>query len=115
MVSNVHTGPAAPHLKMRMKGGIWWSFATALSPQQSAGNTPRSATLSLSSGSAPAIYYRKANTTADPTADKKWVLYFKGGGWCTDPAGCLSRAGGLIGSSKELEKSQPTFTFTGQV
>jgi hypothetical protein len=32
-------------------------------------------------GSPPAIYMLPANTTADPTAATKWVLYFKGGGW----------------------------------
>ena len=35
-------------------------------------------------GSPPAIYISKANTTADPGAATKWVLYFKGGGWCYD-------------------------------
>jgi len=64
-------------------------------------------------GSAPAIYYRKPNTTADPGADTKWVIYFKGGGWCTDPVGCKERAAGVLGSSKALKKHQPTFTFTG--
>ena len=64
-------------------------------------------------GSAPAIYYRKPNTTADPSADKKWVLYFKGGGWCTNAAACAARAHSLIGSSNNLNKSQPTFSFGG--
>ena len=46
-------------------------------------------------------------------AGKKWVLYFKGGGWCTSPATCAARARGIIGSSNTLRKHQPTFAFGG--
>jgi hypothetical protein len=32
-------------------------------------------------GSPPGIYFRAANSTAEPSAETRWVLYFKGGGW----------------------------------
>ena len=32
-------------------------------------------------GSPPALYFKAANTSADPSAANKWVLFFKGGGW----------------------------------
>lgn len=64
-------------------------------------------------GSPPAIYYRAANTAADPTAAHKFVLYIKGGGWCENATMCALRAGGLIGSSNTLTKHQPTFSYTG--
>ena len=34
-------------------------------------------------GTNPAMYFGPANSTADAN---KWVLYFKGGGWCYDLA-----------------------------
>ena len=48
-------------------------------------------------GSAPGFYFRKASS---PSSATKWKFHFQGGGWCNDPAGCASRAGGLLGSSK---------------
>lgn len=64
-------------------------------------------------GSPPAIYHREANTSADPSAATKFVLYFKGGGWCENATACALRSGGLIGSSNTLRKHQPTFSYTG--
>jgi hypothetical protein len=64
-------------------------------------------------GSPPAFYYRAANVSADPSAVTKFVLYFKGGGWCFNESLCAARAGGIIGSSAKLNKSQPTFSSLG--
>jgi hypothetical protein len=64
-------------------------------------------------GSAPAIYHRAAQASIDLTAASKWVIYFKGGGWCQNATACALRAGGLIGSSSRLPKTQPTFSYTG--
>ena len=64
-------------------------------------------------GTPPAFYYRAANTSADASASSKYVLYFKGGGWCYNETSCAARAGGIIGSSQNLNKSQPTFTSEG--
>ena len=66
-------------------------------------------------GSLPAIYHRAANTTADPAAGRKFVLYFKGGGWCENSTACAKRSGGLLGSSNTLSKHQPTFDYTGML
>ena len=61
-------------------------------------------------GTVPGYYFAPANTTADPTAASKWVLYFKGGGWCYDEASCASRAKTDLGSSDHMPAS---FTFGG--
>jgi hypothetical protein len=54
-------------------------------------------------GSAPGMYFRSAaNLTADPAAATKWVLYFKGGGWCYNEQDCASRSRTTLGSSKGL-------------
>ena len=53
-------------------------------------------------GSPPAIYFRAANSTAEPGAETRWVLYFKGGGWCYDEADCASRSRTTLGSSHGL-------------
>jgi hypothetical protein len=63
-------------------------------------------------GSPPAIYMKSANLS-DPSAANKWVLYFKGGGWCFDNVSCAGRAKGLIGSSTQLQAKQPTFGYEG--
>lgn len=59
-------------------------------------------------GTNPGFYMAKGNGTG---ADK-WVLYFKGGGWCYDEASCLKRAKTSIGSSKYFTK---TFEFSGMM
>ena len=64
-------------------------------------------------GSPPALYFKAANTSADPSAATKWVLFFKGGGWCYDEVSCAGRAKGLIGSSTELNATQPKFGYGG--
>lgn len=57
-------------------------------------------------GSPPAYYY-----TPSPDGDtSRWLLYFKGGGWCYDEPECASRARGDLGSSKHLP---PKFAFSG--
>eukprot|EP00729_Bicosta_minor_P011260 gene11260-22373_t len=43
------------------------------------------------------FYYRPAQTSR---AANRWVIYLQGGGLCYDPAGCNSRAGTSLGSSK---------------
>lgn len=53
-------------------------------------------------GSPPAMYYAPANTTDDPSAATRWVLYFKGGGWCYNETLCAARAKGELGSSTDL-------------
>jgi hypothetical protein len=55
----------------------------------------------------------QANTTADPSAANKWVLYFKGGGWCYDENSCAQRTQTLIGSSNQLQTKQPKFGYGG--
>ena len=40
----------------------------------------------------------------------KWVLYFKGGGWCYNEKTCAQRAKTSIGSAKYFTK---TFAFSG--
>ena len=62
-------------------------------------------------GSPPAIYI---NITTSPANKNKWVLYFKGGGWCVNDTDCLSRATqSLLGSSTNLREKQPTFGYGG--
>jgi len=64
-------------------------------------------------GSPPALYFKVANTSADPSAATSWVLFFKGGGWCDDEVSCAGRAQGLLGSSTELNATQPKFGYGG--
>ena len=64
-------------------------------------------------GSAPALYFKAANTSADSSAATKWVLFFKGGGWCDDEVSCSGRALGLLGSSSRLNATQPKFGYGG--
>jgi len=52
-------------------------------------------------GSAPGVYFEPADTNADPTAATKWVIAFKGGGWCWNEADCAARARGAEGSARE--------------
>ena len=61
-------------------------------------------------GSVPGYYFAPANTTADASARSKWVLYFKGGGWCYDEQSCASRAKTDLGSSDHMPA---TFDFGG--
>lgn len=58
-------------------------------------------------GSNPAFYYGPAKVSDDST---KWVLYFKGGGWCYDEQSCISRSKGSLGSTNALAES---FEFGG--
>lgn len=55
-------------------------------------------------GSPPGYYHWPANTTADPEAATKYVLYFKGGGWCYDEDSCASRSMGPLGSAAHFPK-----------
>jgi len=64
-------------------------------------------------GTPPAIYMAPANTSADPSAANKWVLYFKGGGWCVDEDDCVARTTTLLGSSSQLPAQQPRFGYGG--
>lgn len=61
-------------------------------------------------GSAPAVYFKPADTAKDPSAATKWVLFLKGGGWCVNPTSCAERSRTTIGSSKNLPQQ---FSFTG--
>jgi hypothetical protein len=58
-------------------------------------------------GSPPGFY---ADFVNNGTTSTKWVLYFKGGGWCYDEKSCASRAKSNLGSST---KFAPTFSFSG--
>eukprot|EP00051_Salpingoeca_urceolata_P027562 m.482060 g.482060 ORF g.482060 m.482060 type:complete len:396 (+) comp22419_c0_seq1:238-1425(+) len=58
-------------------------------------------------GTNPGFYYRKSPGGTNAT---KWVLYFKGGGWCYTEESCASRSRGELGSSKHFPK---TFGFGG--
>jgi hypothetical protein len=57
-------------------------------------------------GSNPGFYMTKGTDT-DTT---KWVLYFKGGGWCYDERDCAVRAKTNLGTSTQFT---PTFAFSG--
>ena len=48
-----------------------------------------------------------------PTSERSQVLYFKGGGWCTNISDCASRSQGLLGSSAQLQAQQPKFGYGG--
>jgi hypothetical protein len=50
-------------------------------------------------GTPPAIYYAPARGAAN---QDKWVLYFKGGGWCFDQQSCAGRSIGVLGTSSVL-------------
>ena len=58
-------------------------------------------------GTAPGFYFSTAQTSA---ASNKWILYFKGGGWCYNEADCALRAKTELGSSKHFPS---TFAFSG--
>ena len=57
-------------------------------------------------GTNPGFYWTKGSGSGA----KKWVLYFKGGGWCYNEASCLARTKTSIGSAKHFTK---TFAFSG--
>ena len=57
-------------------------------------------------GTNPGFYMTKGTGTGA----NKWVLYFKGGGWCYNEASCASRTKTSIGSAKLFT---PTFAFSG--
>jgi len=61
-------------------------------------------------GTNPAFYWTKG--TGDGA--KKWVLYFKGGGWCYDETSCASRANTSLGSTKPSVTAK-TFSFSGMM
>lgn len=56
-------------------------------------------------GSVPAYYFAPA---VNASTKNRWVLYFKGGGWCIDDESCAARAKSELGSSKGLAA---TFEF----
>eukprot|EP00038_Savillea_parva_P009105 m.181293 g.181293 ORF g.181293 m.181293 type:complete len:413 (-) comp15219_c0_seq1:237-1475(-) len=58
-------------------------------------------------GTNPVMYIGKANTTESAN---KWVLYFKGGGWCYDEDSCASRAKSPLGSTAHVASD---FSFGG--
>lgn len=58
-------------------------------------------------GSLPGFYF--ANNT-DVNAANKWVVYFKGGGWCFNETECLKRSNTDLGSSNYFTD---TYTLTG--
>mmetsp|Transcript_6146 Transcript_6146/g.15723 ORF Transcript_6146/g.15723 Transcript_6146/m.15723 type:complete len:387 (+) Transcript_6146:63-1223(+) len=54
----------------------------------------------------PAIYYlRKATAAVNKT---KWVIHIQGGGWCSTPAECASRAQSRLGSSARKYNNNDT-------
>ena len=61
-------------------------------------------------GTPPAVYFAPATNASAAT---RWVIYFKGGGWCISLEDCLSRSVGLIGTTKNLALQQPTFGYGG--
>jgi hypothetical protein len=60
-------------------------------------------------GSPPGYYIRRAAT---PTT--KWKIHAQGGGWCTSPADCASRALSLLGSSTTWPPWLSTFWTPGE-
>lgn len=62
-------------------------------------------------GSTPGLYYEPADTSADATSATKWVLAFKGGGWCWDEDDCASRARSVLGSAKQLTQPNDMSVF----
>ena len=50
-------------------------------------------------GSEPAIYFEPNRTGSDPT---KWVLFFKGGGWCYDEEDCAGRYHSELGTTTNI-------------
>ena len=50
-------------------------------------------------GSPPGFYFTKAS---DPAKADKWVIFFRGGGWCYDEKDCLNRAKTALGSTRDL-------------
>ena len=61
-------------------------------------------------GSVPAIYCRKPNTTADPSAAKKSVLYFKGSG-CGAPTRLPVRRVRMASSVRPTNSTSPSPRF----
>ena len=47
-------------------------------------------------GSPPAIYHRPA---ASPALNTSWVIFLKGGAWCSSPADCAGRSRSNLGTS----------------
>ena len=58
-------------------------------------------------GSVPGYYASFANNSK---TDTKWVIYFKGGGWCYDEDSCAKRARTELGGSSHFPSS---FSFSG--
>ena len=58
-------------------------------------------------GSPPGLYFRSA-TTAE--TNSSWVIFMKGGAWCTSPADCAARSRTNLGSST---KFPPTYSVGG--
>lgn len=98
------------------------SDAVAVEPEQTTKNldliilppakdTALASSAACLDGSPPAMYAKFANATSSGAT--KWVLYFKGGGWCVDDTDCLGRSHTLIGSSAQLNSTQPKFGYGG--
>ena len=56
-------------------------------------------------GTAPAMYFHAANSTTEPAAETKWVIYFKGGGWCYEEDDCVRRSRTSDGSTSGLSQT----------
>lgn len=59
-------------------------------------------------GSPPGYYY-----TPPALSSTKWVLYFKGGGWCWNEGNCARWAETPLGSSKHFEPTSTLAPFSG--
>lgn len=53
-------------------------------------------------GSPPGLYFRPASTSA---TNSSWVIFMKGGAWCTSAADCAGRSRGNLGSSTKFPSS----------
>jgi len=53
-------------------------------------------------GSPPGIYYRPSSNAA---ASKSWIIFLKGGAWCTSAADCAGRSRSPLGSSTKAPGS----------
>jgi hypothetical protein len=53
-------------------------------------------------GSPPGLYFRPASTAA---MNSSWVIFMKGGAWCTSAADCAGRSRGNLGSSTKFSSS----------
>ena len=58
-------------------------------------------------GSPPGLYFRPATTAA---TNSSWVIFMKGGAWCTSAADCAGRSRTSLGSST---KFPPTYSVGG--